>query len=747
MMDKMSFRFASLLSLAVVGASEELLVPLPGGGEIAFSTRGASAFHLRILRAGVPRAPIRTPMVHPAAADSDFTTFNISGVQGIQTGLGSLGVTAEGVLIMKDVSNRVIVTSDPVVAGSFKLDLSASSQGKLYGRGASPQDAEVLTGTSVNPMVANRGTYVPYYWSSDGYGALGVVAQEQRYALPANYSLSSSKLHWTFNGDFEMYLMPSDSLFAGTVAYYGLIGSPAVPPRYAFGFLASRWGWENREYIEETIEHFRSGGFPIDAIICDFEWFTNVSDYGFEPHGETWYHDFGFNKVTYPEPKEQLANYKEKYGIRVGGIRKPRLGNTDFLEMARSKNWILPFAEPGGAWPPESGAPYAEERNLDFRQSAVREWYAEHIGPLLETGMSFWWNDEGETDYWTFFWWNMAQRLALHNRSQTKRFYSINRAFSPGMARLGATVWTGDINAQWGDLQQTPGMMLNWGLAGAPYVACDTGGFNGNTTGPLLSRWMQMAAFMPTMRVHSTLSATPHWPWLFGDEAAAAIKKALELRYRLLPYHYSLAHGLHSRAELWMRPLVMDFPEDETAAQSTSQWLDGKILVAPVVSEDSSKNIYLPAGLWYPLGELEAVEGPTNITGTAAFDEIPAFVKAGAIVTLAPVIQYTDQLPGDKPLEVQVYAGQSGMFTMVEDDGESTAYEAGHVRSTRFEWDDKSRTLSWAVSGDLDAPKSQGFTLLVVRLFERSSANVKESAVQALGRRGSVQFSEEIMYA
>ena len=212
--------------------------------------------------------------------------------------------------------------------------------------------------------------------------------------------------------------------------------------------------------------------------------------------------------------------------------------------------------------------------------------------------------------------------------------------------------WTGDINPQWGDLVNTPGMVLNWGLAGIPYVACDIGGFTSQTQPDLLARWFQVGVFMPIMRVHSTKSATPHFPWLWGPAYAAAMKGALNLRYQLVPYHYSLAHHMRAPSgKLWMRSMVAEYPHDATSAPLTSQWFDGDILVAPVLKQDSTKQVYLPNGTWFTFsangtGTGATVQGPTTVTGAAAIDEIPMYVRAGTVVPVGPVVQYTGALPG-----------------------------------------------------------------------------------------------------
>ena len=199
-----------------------------------------------------------------------------------------------------------------------------STSGVLYGGGSGPGDARLLTKQSVSPHVENKETYVPHYYSTDGYAALGVVDKTtgggKTNYFPAAWGSDGQSVAWSFGkGAFELYLMPAATLDEGTSAYYQLVGMPKVPPRYAFGFFASRWGWQNRSYIEQTLTTFRSGNYPIDSFITDFGWFTNVSDYGFSSAGETYYNDFGFSADTFPDPAAQLASYHRDLHFHMGG--------------------------------------------------------------------------------------------------------------------------------------------------------------------------------------------------------------------------------------------------------------------------------------------------------------------------------------------------------------------------------------------------------------------------------------------
>jgi alpha-glucosidase len=319
--------------------------------------------------------------------------------------------------------------------------------------------------------------------------------------------------------------------------------------------------------------------------------------------------------------------------------------------------------------------------------------------PLLKQGIDGWWDDEGEITYTQYYWWNKAEADALAQVNPDARLWTIDRAFAPGAQRLGVAAWTGDIGASWAELAKTPTHLLNWSLAGMPYVACDIGGFFWPTTPRLLTRWMEAGVFFPVMRAHSDRSETPHFPWLFGDDAEAAIHKALDLRYRLIPYIYSIAHHAHETGIPIMRPLIEEFPTDSRCANISDEWLLGKnVLAAPILDDSDSREVYLPPGTWYALGSGTPIKGGRTMDVSAKLDEIPVYVRGGSVLPLGPVIQHTDDLPGG-PLEVQVYPGHDAAITLTEDDGLTNAYLRGIVRHTNFQWYDAARTLSWKITG------------------------------------------------
>ena len=408
--------FAALIPSSAstnAAATAEALLLLPSGGAVGLSTRGASAFRIRFLPPGATDTPpFVTPLIAPDAADAPFQRTT----DGIKAAIGRLALSSDGRLSLFNAADTMLVRTQPLhLSAGPSITFDSSKPQRLYGRGGGPTDGAILStplGSSVTPGVENLEVLTPYYWSSLGYSALGEVNSTRHpvktpdggtNVMPAIHNVSADGLRvaWSWpsavNGSnvasgsapkppptFQLYLMPTaSSLDLGTSAYYSLIGSPLVPPRWVFGFTFCRWGWTNRTYIDNTLHRWRSGKYPSDAFIMDFGWFTHVSDYSFPPKGFSDYHDFGYNNVTLPDPVAQLKSYRNDLHYRFGGIRKPRLGNTGLLNEARSLGLMLPGGEGGGSL---NAHAYAFKRNLNFSHPPTREWYNAKMAHYLDDG-------------------------------------------------------------------------------------------------------------------------------------------------------------------------------------------------------------------------------------------------------------------------------------------------------------------------------------------------------------------------
>jgi len=207
---------------------------------------------------------------------------------------------------------------------------------------------------------------------------------------------------------------------------------------------------------------------------------------------------------------------------------------------------------------------------------------------------------------------------------------------------------------------------------------------------------------------------------------------------RLIPMLYSLAHQAYSDGAPISRPFLMEFPSDATAIGITDQWLMGTgLMAAPVLSRGGARTVYFPAGaVWYDFETNVRREGGASQKVTVSWNDVPVFCRAGTVLPLGPVVQHTGQLPGG-PLEVHIYAGSNGDFTLVEDDGSTKAYEAGATRRTIFKWDDAAREMTWQVEGNF----SDQSIFVDAEFLLFSAGGVHKSGLRKLGSGGSVSFA------
>lgn len=653
------------------------------GYVITVTTKGDKAFRLGVRDAGDTKA-LESIFLGPSSTDNTkFSIIESNGNIGIETSYGKLLVNTESLNWWLTSNDKDLINAGVIIPGDTMQVFSFYSKGDAYGSGN--LTTKELIKHEANTVMSNGTCDVPYLWNTSGFSVFGVTVSDD---VPASWkSDNSGNYKWTFKGDAaDMYLTISATAEDATKNLMSLTGKMQLPPKWTFGFMQSYWGWSSGEFIMEQAENFRNKKLPIDAFIYDFEWYTTKPDYAVKPKGEENFSDFDFNPALFSDPARQLKEIKDK-NIKSIGIRKPRLGDKELLEMAHKKHWITEKSD-------------YQNRDMDYRKPELREWYKEQNRSLVKAGLSDgWWLDEGEAYYSCYYWWTTSLLELNKEIKPNQRFFTLNRAFSPGAQRLGFITWNGDIHSQWKNLLETPADLLNWSLSGMFLGTCDIGGFGGDKEQPdveTVVRWYQAGVFFPIMRAHSNIFCTPRFPWLWDEEK---IGKALNLRYQLLPYIYSLAHKAYAENVPMMRPLMMEYPNDEKVKGMTDQWFFGDgLMAAPVMNPGDKRLIYLPKGTWYDFFTGDKIDGGKTLNLDVARDEIPVYVKAGTIIPMGPVIQYADEKT-DKPLEVRVFSGADAEFTLYEDDGSSEDYQNGAVRKTIFKWDDKSKTFSWNVSG------------------------------------------------
>jgi alpha-glucosidase/alpha-D-xyloside xylohydrolase len=467
-----------------------------------------------------------------------------------------------------------------------------------------------------------------------------------------------------------------------------LTGMAEMPPLWSFGYLQSHRTLLGREAILEEAKTFREKNLPCDAMIylgtgfCPAGWNTNNGD-------------FTFNQKVMPDPKamfDQLHQDHFKVVLHVAyptGIREMKGTVRDACDSAR-------------------------------RAETQASCYWDMHRPVLATGVDGWWPDEGDAlDLPSRLVRNRMYWDAYQVDRPNERPYALHRNGAAGMARYASILWSGDVSSMWLTLKNQVPIGINSGLSGIPYWGTDIGGFvpTAELTGELYVRWFQFGAFCPLFRSHGRVW-TLRLPWGWnqgaptGDIAAETrftipdaeyhnaqvepiCKEYLELRYRLMPYLYSAVRECTQSGLPLMRALWLHYPDDPAAVSRGDEYLWGRdILVAPVVEKGAAvRKLYLPRGAWYDFWTNEKHDGGAEIARAVDLETIPLYVRAGAIVPMGPVKQYTAEKV-DGPLEISVYPGADGAFLLYEDDGSSFDYRKGEWMGIRMAWNDARKTLS-----------------------------------------------------
>jgi len=470
--------------------------------------------------------------------------------------------------------------------------------------------------------------------------------------------------------------------------YAELTGYAEMPPLWALGYQQSHRTLASRDEVLAEARTFREKKLPCDALI--------YLGTGFCPSGwNTANGSFSWNRDVFPDPEEMIAElHRDHFKIALHAVILSRaLHGTvrDGCELAR----------------------FNEERASCY-------WDAHR--DVFAAGVDGWWPDEGDPL-------DAASRLtrirmywegAQLDRPD-ERPYALHRNGCAGMQRYAAFLWSGDVYSTWETLRTHVRIAVNTGLSGIPYWGTDIGGFvpTKELTGELYVRWFQFGAFCPLFRSHGrTWKLRLPWGWNTGDmgpneirgygEAAnpdprelhnaqvePVCRKYLELRYRLLPYLYSAVRECSTTGLPVMRGFWLHYPDDKVALTRGDEYLWGRdMLVAPVTDKGATgRTLYLPRGLWYDFWTEEQIAGGHEVSRTVDLATMPVYVRAGAILPLGPVKQYSDEKV-NAPTTLSVFPGADGEFLLYEDDGRSFRYRKGEWMGVSLMWDDTARVLS-----------------------------------------------------
>ena len=515
----------------------------------------------------------------------------------------------------------------------------------------------------------------------------------------------------------DYYIFRAETADAAIAGYRRLTGAAPLFPLSSYGLWHSQASWEGKpgpggrrlDQIPNTqanmiavAEEYRRRKIPVDNIVQDFKYWSKWGAHDFRPD-------------THPDPvgmMRQLHAMHFKVVFSIWCIFD--VGSANEQEM-RDKNYLL-YPLSGADWDhgPDPAPSWYNPWIEGARATYWRQVRASLFNPREVQTDAFWMDSiEGGGDVWRSNEFPLKAAQAVFEgwleTTPERRVTILGRSIFPGIQRYAVALWSGDIGTDMWTLSRQIPNGLGVCMTGLPYWTTDIGGFGGGfAENPEFStnnnpkdphyvetyvRWFQFGCFCPVFRVHSAGSTDA--PWYFGTGAEAIVTSFIQLRYRLMPYIYSVAWRVTNDGYTMMRALPMDFMEDKRVRKITDQFMFGPALLINPVSElnATQRNLYLPAGIWYDFWTGESETGGRTLTADAPLARIPIYVRAGSILPVGPPMQYTGEKPND-PIELRIYPGADGSFTLYEDDGSSYEYQHGQSSVIRLDWHDTANTLT-----------------------------------------------------
>ena len=611
-------------------------------------------------------------------------------------------------------------------------------------------------------LTKGQKTPIRIEWEPDG----SVSYCGLRAAVPATEEEQGRLSIWSeMARDMDYYYIAGENLDEVISGYRTLTGKASLYPKWALGFWQSRERYTSSQEIEDNLAEFRKRHIPIDNIVQDWNYWK-LDSWG----------DHTFEASRYPNPQAMLDSVHAMHGRFMISVW-PKFYDTvmNYKELD-AKGWIYHQAIKDDIhdWLGFRGSFYdaydAGARRVFWRQMD------ENLSSKYNFGIDAWWMDASEpnvrdctpmwyrkalsgptalgssTEYFNAY--SIVNADAIYNGQRSvnpnQRVFLLTRSGFAGEQRYSTATWSGDIGTRWEDMraQMTAGM--NYSMSGLPFWGMDQGGFcvekryvaaqqNYDYTGvenddlkewrELQARCNQFGCFIPLYRAHGQWPLREVWNIAPEDHPCyQTIVKYDQLRYRLMPYLYSMAGWVHFHDYTMMRGLVMDFNGDDRVYDIKDQWMFGPALMACPVGyyQARSRQVYLPKQSgWYDFYTNEYYTGGQTITADAPYDKIPVYVREGAIIPFGPAMEWSDEKPADL-INLYVYAGQDGAFQLYEDEGTNYNYEQGKSATIDIRYDDQLKTVTIGKRvGSFDGMlKSRRFNIVYVKVGEARPLNL-----------------------
>ena len=534
------------------------------------------------------------------------------------------------------------------------------------------------------------------------------------------------------NPEIDYYFIAGENADKVIAGYRKLTGKAQVMPRWAMGFWQSRERYTTQDELVGTLAEFRRRHIPVDNIVQDWHYWL-----------EDQWGSHEFDASRYPDPEKMLDDVHDMHGRFMISVWPKFYTNTDHYKELKEAGFAYTHAEDTGLvdWlnhPQTFYDAYAEGGRKMFWRQMDESLYTRY-GRKIDA----WWMDASEPNLrdclpWDYFKWlltptalgpsteyfnaySLVNAQAIYEGQRAvdpdKRVFLLTRNGFAGLQRYSTASWSGDIGTSWLDMHAQMAAGLNYSMSGIPFWGMDIGGFcvedrfsmaqqvydaTGKETPDLKewrelqTRWHQFGTFVPLFRTHGQWPTRELWNIApEGSETYESILYYMRLRYRLMPYLYSLSGAIHFADATIMRGLPMDFPEDPAVRDLDDQWLFGPALMpAPVYEYGArSRRVHFPAGSdWYDFYTGGFVRGGQDLTVPAPYGRMPLYVRAGSIVPVGPDMEWSDEKAAD-PVRIFVYAGADGQFTLYEDENVNYNYEKGAYAMIPMQYDDAARTL------------------------------------------------------
>ncbi len=641
--------------------------------------------------------------VAEAAGKLTITTTRLEVQVDESTGVVAYADASGNAIVSETAKSTTKTTVEGVATNTIKTAFSSTANEGLFGLGQHQDGVLNRKGTKLQLLNANTQINIPLLVSSKGYGILWDNYSTSNFdgSSGSSYSYSSEC------GDMvDYYFFYGPGIDQVIALYRAATGAPPLFPKWAYGLFQSKDHYQSTNDLIAVKNGYRNNDIPLDVIVQDWDywdpnsWGSHYMDSSRYPDPAavvSTLHDANihtmisiwplYQSMTNPPMAGDQDNYKALDAI---GALYPSGGSHHFYDTFSAAARTLVYQQ-------------IHDRLIDkygwdaiWADNTEPQAYPDSINP----------NGDGMRGVTTAlgkgaFYIN-AYPLE-HNRGlyegwrsvgpSEKRVYVLTRSAFAGQQRYAAGVWSGDINAEWNVYAaQVPGG-LSYAASGMPYWTTDIGGYFGTPSEELFTRWFQFGAFCSTFRIHGQAPKE-----LYGSQWSATGKANLlaidTLHYRLIPYIYALAWKMTSEGYTLMRPLVFDFQTDPNVLAVADQFMFGPaLLVNPVTAAGAtSRSVYLPAGTWYDFWTGSTTNGGSKVTANAPLSQIPLYVRAGSIVPMAPKIQYATE--SADPLEIRIYAGADGAFTLYEDEGDTYDYEQGQSSQITFTWSDSTHQLT-----------------------------------------------------